>query len=477
MPGDSPLNADAHAAHPTAPRKVDLLLQHAVVLTLDDQRRIFRDGAVAVAGGLIADVGPTERLTSDYVATRTIDAKGGVVQPGFVDAHVHLSHQLDRGMIPDDWPENREHEHWLPYWQNMSRDDDYLSGVLACLEMLHNGTTTFSDMSGRHAAEARVQAATEIGLRGAISEICWDVPPHPSVGIGDTAHCIRVLEKLTASYPRKPGGLVWGAINLSAMGRASDELLVAAKSIARSKGLTMAMHQSFGPGDVSAYQRRTGTSAIDHLARLDILGPDLALVHLIHATADEVEQLRATETNVIHCPGASVRTGMGVTRFGRFPEMLRAGINVALGSDSGNYSDFLDVGRQAYLAATIHREAHGEMPTISAHQALEMATRNGARAMGLAHEIGSLAPGRRADIVLHRRQRPEWHPMGNVVNTLVYSAQSSGVDTCIVDGRVVLEGGKSTLVDEEALLARIDRAAQQLYVRMGWTFPSRWPVF
>ncbi len=470
------MHPDAKAAQALPPKAIDLLLLHAVVLTLDEQRRVFRDGAVAVAGGVIVDVGPSERLAAEYVAARMIDAKGGVVQPGFVDSHVHLSHQLDRGMIPDDWPENREHEHWLPYWQNMTRDDDYLSGVLACLEMLHNGTTTFSDMSGRHAAEARVQAATEVGLRGAVSQICWDVPPHPSVGIGDTAQCVRVLEKLTAAYPRKPGTLVWGGVNLSAMGRASDELLVAAKSLARSKGLTMAMHQSFGPADVSAYQRKTGTSAIDHLAALGILGPDLALVHMIHASAREVEILQATNTNVVHCPGASVRTGMGVTRFGRFPEMLRAGINVALGSDSGNYSDFLDVGRQAYLAATIHREAHGEMPTISAYQALEMATRNGACALGLADEIGSLAPGKRADMVLHRRQRPEWHPMGNVVNTLVYSAQSSGVDTCIVDGRVVLEGGRSTLVDEEALLARVDRAARQLYARMGWNSPSRWPV-
>lgn len=390
--GGSPVSSAAQAAHAAAPRVVDLLLKHAVVLTLDDERRIIRDGAVAVAGGIIVDVGPTERLTAGYSAQRTIDAKGGVVQPGFVDAHVHLSHQLDRGMIPDDWPENREHEHWLPYWRNMSREDDYLSGMLACLEMLHNGTTTFSDMSGRHAAEARVQAATEVGLRGAVSQVCWDVPPHPSVGIGDTAQCIRVLEELTAAYPRKPGTLVWGAVNLSAMGRASDELLVAAKSIARSRGLTMAMHQSFGPADVSAYQRKTGTTAIDHLAALGILGPDLALVHMIHASAGEADTLRATNTNVIHCPGASVRTGMGVTRFGRFPEMLRAGINVALGSDSGNYSDFLDVSRQAYLAATIHREAHGEMPTISAYQALEMATCNGARAMGIATEIGSLAP-------------------------------------------------------------------------------------
>ncbi|MBL9216068.1 MAG: amidohydrolase family protein [Opitutaceae bacterium] len=461
---------------PAEPRKADLLVQHGVVLTMDGERRVFRDGAVAVAGGVILEVGPAARLQAAYRAARVIDARGGVVQPGFVDSHVHLSHHLDRGMIPDVWPESREHEHWLPYWRALTPRDAYLSALLACLEMLRNGTTTFSDMSGRHAVETRVRAVREVGLRGAVTEICWDLPPHPSVGIGGTRACVRALERIVDAYPRKPGSLVWGAVNFSGMGRATDKLIVAAKALARSRGLTMAMHQSFGRRDVAAFGQRGARSAIAHLHDLGVLGPDLALVHMIHVDAREAELLRRTGTHVIHCPGASVRTGMGASRHGRFPEMLRRGINVALGSDSGNYSDFLDVGRQAYLAATVHREAKGEMPTISAHQALEMATRNGARALGLGDEIGSLEPGKRADLVIHGRGRPEWHPMGDVVNTLVYSAQSVGVDTCIVEGRVVLEGGRSTLVDEEEILARVDRAAHRLYRRMGWTTPSPWPV-
>ncbi len=462
--------------HPETPRDVDLVVRGGVVLTMDDERRILRDGAVAIANGAIVAVGPSGDVDAGHRAARRIDASGFVVTPGFIDAHVHLSHHLGRGMIPDDWPEEREHEHWLPYWRSMTPEDAYRSAQLACLEMLRNGTTTFADMSGRHGIETRIRATTEVGIRGALTEICWDIPPHPSVAIGDTDECLAGLERVVTRYPRTPGALTWGAVTLSGMGKASDELLLGARGLSRQHGLQMSMHQSFGRADTEAFRERAGMDAVLHLERLGITGADLTLVHMIHAADAEVPVLAVTGTAVVHCPGASVRTAMGASRVGRFPEMLEAGVPLALGSDSGNYSDFFDIARQAYLAATIHREARGVMPTLSAYDALEMATRGGARALGLAGEVGELAVGRRADVVLHRRDRPEWHPMGDVVNTLVYSAQSTGVDTVIVEGRVVLEAGQPTGLELERELAAIDAAASALYERMGWGFPRRWAI-
>ena len=139
---------------------------------------------------------------------------------------------------------------------------------------------------------------------------------------------------------------------------------------------------------------------------------------MIRTTAPEVPLLARAGTHVVHCPAASLRVGMGVSRVGVFPEMVAAGVNVALGSDSGNYSDFYDVGRQMYLAATIHREARGVMPTITAEQAIEMATLNGARAIGAGDWLGSLEAGKQADLVIHRWDRPEWRPGVDPVNSL-----------------------------------------------------------
>jgi 5-methylthioadenosine/S-adenosylhomocysteine deaminase len=148
---------------------------------------------------------------------------------------------------------------------------------------------------------------------------------------------------------------------------------------------------------------------IAQLQKLQILGPNVQLVHMGHVEAAEVPALARTGTHCIHCPAASMRVGMGVSTTGKFPEMMRAGVNCGLGSDSGNYSDFFDIGRQMYLAATLHREVRRTMPpaTLSAADALEMATINGARALGVAAHVGSLEVGKRADLVIHRFDRPE----------------------------------------------------------------------
>ncbi|MCC7264317.1 MAG: amidohydrolase family protein [Candidatus Latescibacteria bacterium] len=458
-------------------KPADLLVKHGVVLTLDGQRRILADGAVAILGDHILAVGQSAELEREYAPCRTIDARGGVVQPGFVDCHVHLSQHLGRGTIPDLWPESREHEQWLPYWTQINEEEARCSALLACMEMVRNGTTCFCDNGGRFAGELNAEVVAQVGLRGAISEVCWDQPPHPAVAVGDTDTCLRRLEALARAFPKRPDACVWAAVSMAGMGLCSDRLLVEGKRLADQLGTLMEMHQSFGPEDVARYRAHArGKSAVAHLADLGILGPNLQLVHMIHTVPDEIPLLATSGTSVVHCPAASTRMGMGVSRTGRMPELLRAGVNLALGSDSGNYSDFLDVGRQLYLAATIHREARGEQPCVSAEQALEMATRNGARALGVDSWIGSLELGKKADLVIHDYGRPEWRPGLDPVTSLVYSAQSSGVHTAIVDGRIVLEGGHFPHLDEERLYQRIDQAARALYTRMGWVPRHRWPL-
>jgi cytosine/adenosine deaminase-related metal-dependent hydrolase len=390
---------------------------------------------------------------------------------------VHLSQHLGRGTIPDHWPEEQEHDQWFPYWTNMTEDDAYCSAMLACLEMVRNGTTTFCESGGRFNGELNASVAEKVGLRGVVSEVCWDIPPHPEVAVGDTDQCLARLERLVEALPRAPGSRVWASVGMAGMGHCSDRLLVEGKQLADRCGVVMDMHQSWSPAGVASYKEHAGGKlAAEHLADLGILGPNLLLVHMIHTEEAEIPLLSSTRTNVVHCPAASTRVAVGVSRVGRFPEMVEQGVNVALGSDSGNYSDYFDVGRQAYLAATIHREARGTMPTISAEQALEMATINGARALDLTDQIGSLEVGKKADIVVHAYRRPEWRPGLDVISNLIYSAQSAGVDTVIVDGEILLEEGQFTRVDEEEEYKHIDRAARELYDRMGFQIQHRWPV-
>ena len=457
---------------------IDLLVTGGVLITVDAERRILLDGAIAIRDGQIEEVGRTTDLAARHRARRTIDARGGVVTPGVIDAHTHVSQHLGRGSIPDSWPEEREHHQWLPYWTTMSADDDDASTMLACLEMVRNGTTAFTDLGGHFEVERKAAIVERVGLRGALSEIAWDRSPHPEVATGDTAACIRRQERVVTALPfRGAGSRVWGSVALPGMGTATDELLVAGKAIADRGGVIFSTHASFGDADTSALRAHAGgRMACEHFERLGILDDQTALIHMIRTDPTEVPLLARAGTHVVHCPAASLRVGMGVSRVGVFPEMVAAGVDVALGSDSGNYSDFYDVGRQMYLAATIHREARGVMPTITAEQVVEMATINGAGAIGAREWLGSLEAGKQADLVIHRWDRPEWRPGVDPINSLVYSAQSVAVDTVIVGGETILEGGRFTRVDEERELARIDVAIRALNERSGYRIAHRWPV-
>lgn len=459
------------------PRVVDLLVAGGTVITVDERRRILRDGAIAVDDGLIVAVGPTAEVTRQYVGRQTLDARGKTVTPGLVDAHVHLSHQLHRSILPDTRPEELEHDHWLPYWLNLTEADARLSAMLACAEMALNGTTLFCDMSGRFTGELQAEAAEAVGLRGTVSEICWDVPPHPEVAIGGTDACLERLASLIDRLPFRPDRTTWAAVTLSGMGKATDDLLVGASALAREHGVPMHMHQSFAEADVAEFGRRCdGLPAVAHLERLGVTGPDLTLVHMIRTDPREVPILARTGTNVVHCPGASARWGLGSSRTGHVPEMLAAGVNVALGSDSANYSDALDITQHMYLAATMHREARGGTPHVSAEHAIEMATVNGARALGVGDLAGSLAVGRWGDLVIHDGSRPEWRPGFDPVTTFVYSGRSRGVETVVVGGKVIVSDGRLTMLNLDEMLSEAQCAAQALLDRMGYVVEPRWPT-
>ncbi len=262
---------------------VDLLITNGVIITVDAQRRILMGGAIAVDKGRIVDVGLSRAIEGTYKARNRIDAKGAVVHPGYVDCHVHLAQQLGRGTIPDLWPEERELTQWLPYWKNMTEEDGRCSAMLSCLEMVRNGTTTFCENGGKFRSELTAEVVDKVGLRGGLSEVCWDGPPHPDVDMGGTDACLRSIERQLDALPYSPDRRAWAIVGMYGMGGCSDRLLTEAKRLADSRGVIMDMHQSFGPADVSAYLEYTkGLPAVAYLEKLGILGPTTKLIHMIH---------------------------------------------------------------------------------------------------------------------------------------------------------------------------------------------------
>ena len=464
----------------SGPWSADLLLNHAGIITMDAQRRVLRDGSIAVAEGRIVAVGPSTEVAPMVRATEIRDLKGALVHPGFIDAHVHPTLQLVRGVLPDFYEEERMvREYGPPSAAEKTEEEEYSSVLLASMEMVHNGTTTFADTGSSKYLSGTVEAVESIGMRGLVGHMIKDSGDTPGwfkdpATVRTTENNLERLEDQITRF--KKGRLSWSPASLLGLGTASDTLLLNAKELSESHDVPLIMHQSWSKDEVDACQIRTGLRPIEHLAELGILGPNTTLVHMIHVDDNEIDILAQTDTNVVHCPAPGIKRGYGAARIGRFVEMLNSGVSVALGCDAANWANSLDIGRAMYLACLIHREVRGQVPAISEEMALEMATIHGARAVGMAEEIGSLEVGKRADIVIHNTTAPETHPAHNLVTNLVYSSLTETVDTVLVNGNPVLEGGKLTNINSDEAYARTDAAAESLCARIGFPLPGTWPV-
>ena len=216
---------------------------------------------------------------------------------------------------------------------------------------------------------------------------------------------------------------------------------------------------------------------VEHLEHLGVLGSNVVLVHVVHANDREIRMLRERETNIVHCPSTALKLVYGLSTFGRFPEMLGAGVNVALGTDASDCANYQDMIRLMYLAAVLFKDYRYDATVMGAETAIEMATINGARALGLQEEIGSLEPNKKADVIVIDMSGPEWVPLYNPVQNLVYSASGSSVETVIVDGRIVMEQYEVKTVDEKQVLARCQELANAIVNRTG-VHPdhTRWQV-
>ncbi|MBX6321011.1 MAG: amidohydrolase family protein, partial [Rhodospirillaceae bacterium] len=264
-----------------------------------------------------------------------------------------------------------------------------------------------------------------------------------------------------------PDALVTGHIAVLGLGTASETLMMEAKRRADAAGVVLNIHQSYSPADTEADRRRFGKDPLVHLAEVGFLAPNVTFGHANHLTDAECDAVVEHGPNLAWAPAASMMWGHGGCIHGRHAELWRRGANIALGSDSANWSNSFDLWRQANLAVLTARDSHRDRTYLVAEDGLAMATRAGARAVGMADRIGSLEPGKRADIVIHTLARPEMLPVTDMIRNLFYASGSKSVSTVIVDGRVVLEDGVFVNLDEKALLVEIDKASRALLARIG----------
>ncbi|HXJ79237.1 MAG TPA: amidohydrolase family protein [Candidatus Methylomirabilis sp.] len=445
------------------------------ILTVDAERRIVRDGSILIEDGRIRRVGKASEL-SGAPADRVIDARQLVVTPGFLNGHMHISYAHPvRGIFPDDMGSPLDHVFNLQ--AAMTEEEEYKASLLGVLELVKNGTVCFLDPGSTKFPDACLQAYADAGIRVITGECVTDLEGRLTL----PRYSAKEATDRTASFIEKWHGRLEGRIHAWAMPfspeTCSADLLRSLKRVADEHGTGLTLHHGSGPQARKDYQARHGRRPTEYLESIGVVGPNVLLAHALGLDEAEIECVARTRTAVVMCPITAAKGARGVPEHGRMPELLAKGVKIALGSDSPNNSNHLDIVRSMNMAAIQYKDARQDMRQIPAEAALEMATRLGAEALGLGDELGSIEPGKKADLVLFDTQRPEWQALFNPVNNLVYNADGRSVHTVIIDGRVVVDAYRQWFVDEGRLFAAVQEIGERLQARTGITFPrSRWPM-
>jgi cytosine/adenosine deaminase-related metal-dependent hydrolase len=459
-----------------------MIFTNGTIITMDPQRRIIADGAVAVRGDRIAAVGKTAEVLRAFPDEERLDVGGKVVMPGLIDCHVHLAQALIRGCADDlsliRWLTERV---WV-LQGNYTPEDGRASAELCILEMLKSGTTTFLEVmiAGRYGFDGIAEAVRDSGIRGVLSKIVMDLPAYAEAAnimypgmIEEREATIREALDMHDKWDGQSNGRIRVWFGPRTPGGCTPDLYREVSQLARERGMGITVHLAEVREDVEYTQKEFGLRPVDFAEEVGLLGPNVVLAHAVWLTDEEIEKLAQTGTHVCHNPSSNMKLASG---FAKVPEMLQAGVNVALGCDGGPSNNTYDMIREMRLASYIHKGRTLDPTVMPAERVLEMATINGAKALGMADEIGSLEVGKKADLVVLDLNKAHIVPSPDPVSAIVCTASGGDVDTVVIDGRVVVRGGEVLTMDEERVLDEARDRAQKVYQRAGIEIAPRWPL-
>ncbi len=452
-----------------------LRIENALIVTMNDRDEVLEDGVLVVDGNRLEYVGPVDGCPRDG-GERVIDGRRFIAIPGLVNAHGHSPANVFRGLMPA-----RPLEIWRAYWRAALRacDDEvfHASALLGGMEMLKTGCTTmvdhyFGNQNSRYTgAGAAIRAMRDIGLRHVVPLTVSDRAYESTLPIDSPNKDARdEVSRMTSAETKDtqawldeieafidelhdPDRLTTCCPGPSAVQRCTDELLQGVAAISEKRGLPLHIHLAETKSQSLMGPRLYGTTLLKHLDDLGVVRPNLSTAHSLWIEPEDVEIIVERGATPVHNPASNLRLGSGLAPV---PDFLAAGGRVALGADGACSNDNQNMFDAMRLAALIHNTRdHDFNHWISARQALSMTTRWGARAFGL--DCGSLEPGRLADIVLLKRDTPAFTPLNDVVTQLVFCENGSSVDTVLVNGEVVVDGGRLTKMDETAVIAEVNR--------------------
>ncbi|PWT73337.1 MAG: TRZ/ATZ family hydrolase [Proteobacteria bacterium] len=430
---------------PGQPENVDLIVVARWVLPIEPAGAPLEDHAVVVDGGRIRAVLSATRARSEYAARRTVELPSHVVLPGLINLHTHAAMSLMRGLADDlplmQWL--KEHI-WPAEGKHVSPDFVYDGTLLACAEMLRGGVTLFNDMYffPEHAAQAVLDAR----MRAALGMICIEFPTAYASDAQDYLSKGLAVRDQFSAEPR-----LTFCLAPHAPYTVSDRSFEQIATYAAELDVPVHMHLHETEDEIREGMTRFGVRPLERMQRLGLLNPNLIAVHAVHLNDAEIALLAEHGASTVHCPSSNLKLASGVARLERF---IEAGLNVGIGTDGAASNNRLDVFEEMRLAALLAKAQSGRANAVPAETALRMATLDAARALGLDHRIGSLAPGKEADMIAVELNGIALAPVYHPASHLVYAASRDDVSHVWVAGELLMENRRLTTLDESELLAK-----------------------
>ncbi|MEW5908174.1 MAG: amidohydrolase [Thermodesulfobacteriota bacterium] len=421
----------------------DLVVTNGILLTMDSRMTLIRNGAVGISESVIRFVGKESELPK-IAPKRVINAHGGIIMPGLVNTHTHLPMSIFRGLADDLPLDTWLNSHIFPAEKIHIRPETVRLGtLLSCSEMLLSGTTTCCD--GYFYEDSVAEAVVETGLRAVLGHGIIDFPapgvPDPETNLHNA---LSFVTKWKDRYPP-----ITPSIFCHSPYTCSSHTLTSAKSAAKDHGILFQIHAAESKREWDIINTLHQTTPVRYLDSLDLLDDYTLLVHAIWMDKEEIALLAAKGSRVSHNPESNMKLGSGIAPI---PELIKAGVSVGIGTDGSASNNNLDLFSEMDTAAKLHKVAGKDPTLMDAETVVRMATINGARTVGLEDRIGSLEPGKEADLIVLNSRSPRLVPLYSPYSSIVYAAQGSDVRHVIIAGREIVRDGILMTTDMNDIL-------------------------
>jgi 5-methylthioadenosine/S-adenosylhomocysteine deaminase len=431
-------------------QKVDILIHGCIVLPLNG-RDFIRDGALAIRDGRIVFVGKSSAAMNTRADLR-MNAKGKVAMPGLINCHTHVPMTLFRGIAEDQPLQKWLKETIWPLEAKLSPTDVYGGALLGCTEMIQSGTTCFSDM---YFHEHMVAKAVETsGLRAVLAE--------GIIEAGNKELGRKMLEKsvdFAESFSGHANGRVSTMLAPHAAYSCSPQILALVSERASSLGVGVHLHVAESKALFKQSRKKYDASETEFLDSIGFLKDNVVAAHCIDLSGRDMKILSKRRVNVAYVPVGNMKLGLGAARI---KDLIDLGVNVGLGTDGPASNNSLDMFETMKFAALLQKLAYRDPEILPAYDVLKMTTINGAKALGLEKDVGSLEVGKKADVILLDLSKPHLNPLHDIYANLVYSTRGSDVDTVIVDGKILMENKHVATLDEHTVIEKADKTALDL---------------